>query len=247
MNARKPLMGLVITIGSLFVLAVAGVVFTHILTRPKTSSEIMQGVTRNMPEQTPIVPAARKIPEDVHGMQYTGGPIVVSYAIPRDTNVVERSVRTAIDLPPELPSAGLPLHFECTVTNVCDAQPCINRRVSLWYQWTPRKDVQPVASAWMTTNMPITAWSRGTDMETTHECWIPPQKAGYLWYYYMVEFDGYCWSGKMKTSDPVTYDSLSPRYAADGETSSAPPTNAPPSQIYSYRTRFTQVKVPFQE
>lgn len=182
-----------------------------------------------------LLPDKQAEPQPDSGVRYTDEP------------PLQLEARSVPELPPELAAAGLPLHFECTVTNVCNDQRAINRRVTLYYQWTPRLDSKPAAQSWCSTNMPMTSWVGGTDMETTHECFIPPQKAGYLWYYYMVEFDGYCWSGKMKSSDPVTYDYVSPVYGADGVTTSTPPTNAPPSKIYTYRTRFTQVKVPFEE
>lgn len=165
-------------------------------------------------------------------------------------------------MPPELIHQGAGIHVQIGVTNVCESTPAINRRTRVYYKWVPRADVVPSedTSSWDYADLrslnPVRTGQPGDEEIFDGE--IPAQKAGYVWYFYEVKYDGYWWSGKMNTSDPVTEDNPGPAYLADGETThyrprfndvEPGPTNPVPSsvKVNTYRTRFQQVKVPIQE
>lgn len=159
------------------------------------------------------------------------------------------------DLPPDLPNMDMWTHCVIVVTNTAKDTPAINRRVRVYWQWTKDKDTQPSDNGWSYTNMtcvsikPDTVY--GFPDEGEYEAWIPPQKPGYMWYYYECAYDGYWWSGKMKNTDPVVNDDPGPSYLGDDVSTHARPGTegmTPGSvKVHTYKTRFTQVKVPIEE
>lgn len=159
------------------------------------------------------------------------------------------------DLPPELPNRDMWTHCVIVVTNTFKDTPAINRRVKVYWQWTKDKETQPSENGWSSTNMTCVSMLNdgvyGFPDEGEYEAWIPPQNPGYMWYYYECAYDGYWWSGKMKSSDPVTTDNPGPSYLGDDVSTHAKPGTegmVPGSvKVYTYRTRFTQVKVPIEE
>lgn len=164
-------------------------------------------------------------------------------------------VPRGIDLPPELPNRDTWTYCQIVVTNRAKDTPGLNRRVRVYWQWTKDSDTQPSDDGWSSTNMTCTSLKPdpiyGFPDEGEYEAWIPPQKPGYMWYYYEVKYDGYWWSGKMQSTGPVVEDDPGPVYLGDDVSSHASPGtegfNPGRHKVNVYRTRFTQVKVPIEE
>ena len=113
---------------------------------------------------------------------------------------------------PGYPSQGSNVLIRCSVTNVVEATAATNRQVTCFYQYVPKSNDSPSAdrSKWLSTPMEYRGATNGLDW---YEGTIGGTNTGYVWYYYEVAFDGYCYGLNPLVSNPeLAYESLSPTY-----------------------------------
>lgn len=145
---------------------------------------------------------------------------------------------------PGYPSQGSNVLIRCSVTNVVDATPATNRQVKCFYQYVPKSDDAPDASKWLSTPMAYRGATNGMDW---YEGTIGGTNTGYVWYYYQVDYDGYCYGVNPDTTSAAygSHESLSPAYwttDASGENSiHSKPTSVGRYQVRPYPSRYSRV------
>lgn len=145
---------------------------------------------------------------------------------------------------PGYPSQGSNVLIRCSVTNVVDATPATNRQVTCFYQYVPKSDDAPEASKWLSTPMAYRGATNGMDW---YEGTIGGTNTGYVWYYYQVDYDGYCYGVNPDTTSAAygSHESLTPTYwmtDASGENSiHSKPTSVGRYQVRPYPSRYSRV------
>ena len=140
---------------------------------------------------------------------------------------------------PGWPASDQDIRMRCTVENVFEETPAINRRVTVKYQYVARADATPIGSAisWNSADMAYMGKdSNGLDW---YEGVIPTQKVGHIWYYYQVDYDGYNYG-----VNPITgaSESLSPGYWDAGENTHTRPVASTSFEVRPFRSRYGRVK-----
>ena len=171
--------------------------------------------------------------------------IVISYP-PADVRIEDR-LRN-----PGYPSRDQKVKLRCAVIDTNPNAPAVNHRVTVYYQWLPQANALPLDGAWHSTNM----YPVGNGV---YEGEVPSYEAGYVYYYYKCEFDGFYYSrdpdgaiwydpppgpGRNRGLQPTNREDLSPNYWANGETLAGKPTfYATRYQIRPFRSEYAVVWV----